>query len=498
MKMLKAKQITRIVHLSLLFTLLPAVGKTFAAPKLKPYQIKWYFVGNGQQRDVKLIEEAANKYLKNKINATIKLQCYTWGQEYNEKMQMIIASGEPFDICFTSSWANYYRQNVAKGAFVDITDLVKKYAPKTWAALHPSFIKGSAINGRNYAIPANKELAHQWGLIFNKKLVDKYNLDLTKIKKLSDIEPLLKVIKEKEPEVVPFQNVGTETAERILDFDLIGDTGTPSVLYNDSKDMKVFNFLEAPEMKDYLNTVRKFYLAGYIPKDAASPSYDWQTERRAGKAFCWVDSLKPFVAEERSILYGFPCSAVYLTKPIVQTRDCTGSMQAISKSSKDPARALMFLEIFNTDKYLNNLINFGIEGKHWVKKGPNVIDYPKGVTPQNSGYNPQTPWMFGNQYLNYLFPNENSQKWEAFQKFNEESTPAKSLGFNFDVEPVKNEAAALINVYNQYMPSLFTGAADPNVVMPVVIAKLKEAGLDKFLAEQQKQLDAWYKKTKKE
>lgn len=495
--MTKTKLTNRVIQLGLLLTALFAAGTGFTAPKLKPYEIKWYFVGNGQQKDVKLIEEAANKFLKDKINATIKLQCYSWGSEYNERMQMMIASGEPFDICFTSSWANYYRQNVAKGAFVDITDMVKKYAPKTWKQLHPSFIKGSAIDGRNYAIPANKELAHQWGLIFKKDLVDKYKFDLSKIKKLSDIEPLLKIIKENEPGSIPFQNAGQETAERILDFDLIGDTGTPGVLYNDSKDMKVFNFLESPEMKEYLKTVRKFYLAGYIAKDAATTTYDWQTERRSGKAFCWSDSLKPFVAEERSVLYGFPCVAVNLTKPVVQTRDCTGSMQAISRTSKDPARALMFLELFNTDKYLNNLINFGIEGKHWVRKGPNVIDYPEDVTAQNSGYAPNTPWMFGNQYINYLFANENPGKWEAFKKFNDESVPAKSLGFNFDVEPVKNEAAAIISVYNQYMPSLFTGSVDPDVVLPQALAKLKEAGVDKYIAEQQRQLDTWLKKTKK-
>lgn len=485
-----------IFQLGLLVAALLAVGTVFAASSLKPYEIKWFFIGNGQQKDVKLIEEAANKYLKGKINATIKLQCYSWGDEYNNRLQMMIASGEPFDICFTSSWANYYRQNVAKRAFVDITDLAKKYAPKTWAQLHPSFISGSAIDGRNYAIPANKELAHQWGLVFKKDLVEKYKFDLSKIKELSDLEPFLKVIKEKEPGIIPFQNVGTETAERVLDFDLIGDAGTPGVLYNDSKDMKVFNFLESPEMREYLKTVHQFYLAGYIAKDAATTTYDWQTERRSGKAFCWSDSLKPFVAEERSVLYGFPCLAVNLTKPIVQTRDCTGSMQAISKSSKDPARALMFLEIFNTDKYFNNLINFGIQGKHWVKEG-NFINYPKGVTSQNSGYNPNTPWVFGNQYINYLFVNENLKKWEAFRRFNDESEPAKSLGFNFDVEPVKNEAAAIINVYNQYMPSLFTGTADPNVVLPQALAQLKEAGVDKFIAEQQKQLDAWLKKTKK-
>lgn len=472
-------------------------GSVFAKPNLPPYEIKWYFIGNGQQRDVKGVEQAANKYLKNKINATLKLQCYAWGDEYNNRMQMIIASGESFDICFTSSWANFYRQNVARGAFLDITDLAPKYAPKAWKQLHPSFKLGSAVDGRNYAIPANKELAHQWGLMFRKDLVAKYRMDLTKIKKFEDIEPLLKVIKEKEPGLIPLQAVGGQTGFLTLDFDRIGDDSCPGVLRNDSADMKVFNELESPDFKAYLKTIRKFYLEGYIPKDAASQTNDFSADRKAGKVFAWIESLKPFCDEERTSSWGVPCVQVELTRPVVQTRDCTGSMQAISRTSKNPNRALMFLELFNTDKYLNNLINFGVEGKHYRKSGPNQIDYPKGVTAQNSGYRPGTPWMFGNQYLNYFWKGENTQRWSAFQKFNQSSLAAKSLGFSFDGEPVRTEVAACINVWTEFMPSLLTGSADPDQVLPQALTKFKAAGVDRVIAEKQKQLDAWLAKRKK-
>ncbi|GAH69817.1 unnamed protein product [marine sediment metagenome] len=69
----------------------------------KPYEISWYFIGNGPQADVQLVEEAVNEYLKGKINATVKLYCLDWGS-YTNKMQVMIASGEAFDICFTFSW----------------------------------------------------------------------------------------------------------------------------------------------------------------------------------------------------------------------------------------------------------------------------------------------------------------------------------------------------------------------------------------------------------
>jgi putative aldouronate transport system substrate-binding protein len=459
------------------------------------YQIKWYFIGNGQQPDVKLVEDAAGKYIQEKgLKATVKLQCYTWGNDYDNRMRMIIASGEPFDICFTSSWANLYKVNVAKGAFLDITDLLGKYAPKTKKQLHPAFFTGSAIDGRNYAIPANKELAHVWTVSFNKNFVDKYKLDLSAIKSLADLEPLLKVIKEKEPGVIAFQNLQGESAFRVLDFDRICDDYIPVALYNDSKDLKVFNLLETEEFKDYLELARKYYVAGYTPADAATMS-DFTTDMKAGKVFCKIESGKPFHDEERAASWGIPIIDVNLTKPVVQTRDCTGSMQAISKTSKNPEIALRFLELFNTDKYLNNLINFGIEGKHFVKESDDVIDYPQGGTAQSSGYKPGTPWMFGNQYINYFWKGENTGKWDAFKKFNASSTSAASLGFNFDPDPVKNEMAACTQVWSTNVGPLICGATDPKI-LPDIIAKFKAAGLDKIMAEAQKQLDAWKAKQK--
>jgi putative aldouronate transport system substrate-binding protein len=491
------KEVIRVI-LGVLVVVMLTGNSIFAKAGGPPYEIKWYFIGNGQQRDVKLIEAAANRYLKDKINTRIKLQCYTWGDEYNNRMQMKIASGEPFDICFTSSWANHYRQNVARGAFLDITELAPKYAPQTWRQLHPSFKVGSAVDGRNYAIPANKELAHQWGFMFRKEIVAKYHFDLSKIKRFRDIEPYLKIVKEKEPGMIPLQNVGGETGFLTLDYDRIGDDRCPGVLYNDSKEMKVFNELETPEFNEYLKVVRRFYLDGYIPKEAASQTNDFTADRRAGKVFAWIESLKPFCDEERTTAWGFPCIQVELTPPVVQTRDCIGSMQAISRTSKNPYLALRFLEWVNTDKYLNNLLNFGIEGKHYRKAGPNVIGFPRGVTSQNSGYRPGTGWMFGNQYLNYFWEGENQKKWDAFRKFNADSVSAGSLGFSFDNEPVSTEVAACMNVWNEYMNGLLTGAADPGKVLPQALAKFTAAGLDRVISEKQKQLDAWLEKQKKQ
>jgi putative aldouronate transport system substrate-binding protein len=171
----------------------------------------------------------------------------------------------------------------------------------------------------------------------------------------------------------------------------------------------------------------------------------------------------------------------------MSNRETTGSMQAISSTSENPERALMFLELFNTDPALNNLINFGIDGTHYVKVSDSVIK----AGPDNAKYNPGTGWAFGNQFINFLWDNEDPAKWANFKAFNDAALPTKTLGFVFDPTPVKTEIAQCANTWDEFIPAMETGTVDPETMLPKAIEALKAAGGDKIVAEKQKQLDAW-------
>lgn len=459
---------------------------------LEEVTLTWYFIGNGQQEDVALIEEAATKYLMEKgLNVNLKLQCFDWGS-YDQKLRTMIAAREEFDICFTASWANEYQQQAVKGAFMPLNDMFDKYAPQTKAMLGDEFILGTQIDGVNYAIPANKEKAHQWGFIVRTDLLEKYDLSVDNIKTLEDLEPLLKTVQDGEKGAVyPLEALNGESPFKLLDFDRIGGDNFPGVLWNDSGDMKVFNEFEAPETLALFKTMRDYYEKGYIRQDAATVT-DFNADLSAGKIFVSTKSLKPGKDAEMALSTGFPWVQVEMTKPIISNRDTSGSMQAISSTSKNPERALMLLELFNTDEYFNNLINFGIEGTHYKKVSDNIIE----AGPDNAKYNPGTGWMFGNQFINYLWTNEDPEKWDKFRAFNDQATGTQTLGFIFDPTPVKNEIAACTNVWAEYVPALETGTVDPEEYLPQLIQAFKDAGSDVIIAEKQKQLDAWLESKK--
>lgn len=456
--------------------------------------ILWYAAGASTPEDMPKVLEAANKYLEEKgIPANLKIEMYDFGT-FPDKLQTAISSGEEFDICFTCGWCNDYLTQARKGAYVALNDdkkMLETYAPGTKELLGDDFLAGSQIDGINYAIPANKEKAHQWGFLVLKEYAEKYNMDFSNVKSLADMEPFFQTIKDNEPGLYAFESLAGESAFRLLDFDRIGGDGYPGVVYNDTADYKVFNELEAPESKEFFELMNKYYKAGYIKEDADTIT-DYTQDQKAGKMFCATRSLKPGKDVEEGASMGQEYIQINITNPVMSNRETTGSMQAISTTSKNPEIALQVLELFNTDEYFNNLINFGIEGDHYDKVSETVIK----AGANQSKYNLSLGWAFGNQFKNYLWESEDPEKWTKFEAFNTEAAPTQTLGFVFNTDNVQTEIAQCANIWKQYVPGLETGKLDPNEMLPVAIEALKAAGSDKIIEEKQAQLDAWVAATK--
>jgi putative aldouronate transport system substrate-binding protein len=168
-------------------------------------------------------------------------------------------------------------------------------------------------------------------------------------------------------------------------------------------------------------------------------------------------------------------------------------MWAIPSYSKNGKQAMQMLNLMYSDKDLFNLLNWGIEGKHYVKTADGLIDFPQGVNSSNSGYPVFSSFMWGNQLLSYVFKGDSPKLYDEYAELNKTAIKSKGLGFIYDAGSKKTENAACLNVWQQYDKSLGVGAVDPNKVLPVFINKLKAAGVDKIIADKQQQFDEWLK-----
>lgn len=458
-------------------------------------ELTWYQIGDAQ-KDKDMVLEKVNEYTAEKIGVKLNVINVSWG-DYNQKLQVAINTGDEWDLCFTCSWANDYLQNAWKGAFLELDDLLKEQGKEIYEKIDPKFWEAAKVGGKIYGVPNEKELGSYPMWVFTKEYVDKYDIPYEEIHTLEDLEPWLALIQEKEPEVTPFYIIKDFTAPTYMDkiLDPIG------IEYGDES-LTVKNVFETEKMKDTLKTMRKYYKAGYINKDAATAVDD-----KSVKRFVTKGDGQPYADITWSKTLDYEVVSTPIMDPSVTTASARGSLTAINKNSKHPEKAMEFLNLVNTDEYLRNLLNYGIEGVHYEKVEPTaeekeaakgkdyVYDYKIKVDEIKSKDYSVPYWVQGGLFNTYVLENEPLDKWATFKEFNDSSVEVPSFGFDFNTEPVQTQVAGFRNVLDEFGKALYTGSVDPEEYLPKLQKKLEATGVQEVIDEMQKQIDEW-KKTK--
>ncbi|MFK4302841.1 MULTISPECIES: ABC transporter substrate-binding protein [unclassified Paenibacillus] len=443
-------------------------------------------------KDISLVQDAINKIAQKKINVTVKLLPIGFG-DWQQQTNLMFSSNEKLDLIPT---IYNYSSLVSKGQLIPLDELLTKQGKGITQVLDPIYLDATKVKGSIYGVPTLRDMVTTYGIAMRKDLVDKYKIDGAGIRTIQDIESVLKTVKAGEPDIAPLVPgaIGASILATYQTYDSLADQ--IGVLPGYDNNLKLVNLYETEEYASQLQMVRKWYEEGLILKDAATnrtPKYDLI---RSKQAFAYLLRVQPQTYEGETQTSSVPMEVVAFSHPVSTTSTITNVMWGIPVNSKTPEKAMEFLNLMYTDKEIANLLIWGIEGRHYVVKSEKVIDFPKGVNSQNSGYYLNTGWLFGNQFLSYVFNGQDPDSWEKIKEFNKSAYKSKALGFSFDSTPVKTEFASVGNVISQYAVPLETGSVEPDRVLPEFIAKLKSAGMDKVIAEKQRQLNEWAKARK--
>ncbi|KRE64613.1 DUF3502 domain-containing protein [Paenibacillus sp. Soil750] len=469
-----------------------AAPKTTAAvePSKELVNISWYMRKPiDTMKDQEAIEAEANKTIKNAVNANLHFN-FIDAASWEDKMKLMSASGEPYDLVFTSNWTNPIDSNVQKGAFLPLDDLLKKYGQDILAKVDKRSWKSVTYNGKIMAIPSQSPFTTPSGIVFKKDLVTKYNVDYKKIKNLQDLEPFLETIKKNEPTITPLLVTKTVSAagDHIADHTIV----TKGIRYDEKGGQLVLE-IEIPQYVNNYRTMHDYYVKGYVAKDAAIKT-DFTAEAKSGKYAVMRDSGGYSEDGSKSTaLFGFPTAESLVYYPIIATSNMVGAATAISKTSKNPERAMELLNAVWKDKKLSNTLAYGLEGKNYTVKSGAGTD---AMSVEAKSGAEQT-WAIWHNWLGPLWDQWDSS-WnskaslELMQKNNNEAKTSAILGFLFNGEVVKSEIAQVNAVYAELLPILISGAMpDYDKFLGDMKQRLKDAGLEKIKAEAQKQLDTW-------
>ena len=254
-----------------------------------------------------------------------------------------------------------------------------------------------------------------------------------------------------------------------------------------------FNRFATPEYREYCKTVKQLVDDGIAPYDWSNYDKD-QVILNSGKIF-GVLRLGFVNVDPHMYSDTFEVALNNSQVKLMNTSGIRGALQCVSANSQNPERALMFLNLVNTDPYLATMLRFGIEGEHYLRDADGRISFansPRNSDMQNPGYYYWYGWQFGSLFNMELPQTQPENLWELIQAANESAIQDTNLGFTFDSTSVVNEVAACSSVIAEYETNLSSGTLeDVDAIVDEFVKKLESSGAEKIVDEVQRQLTQW-------
>ncbi len=522
--MKKLKRILSIVlALVLPLVLLSSCGERAASsgsPSSAPPKVVMYLITfNRIPDDYSKIPNTINQHIaKTYPNANVQLDLRLFGPaDYANKIQLAQQSGTPMDIFIPLN----LQSSIAQNQCADIKEHLDKYGQELIAILKKDFgddaFNPVTQNGRIYGVPINKAVVLTPTFIFDNDMMTQTGYTTDDIKSIWDLDKVFAKIKKLYPNVYPYASInaigsnGTSGLSYVIageqKMDTLGDallggvyTG---VVFGDSG--KVVNLYNTDVFRKYVNLMRDWYNKGYMPKDMATSTSGAVELATAGKLFSTFGSYAdasggPDVGKLWQALTNKNFDGKSIGTFYVDTTAASLSM-CVSSTSKNQEATVKFLNILYTDPFVINTLLFGIENEDYVKVSEHVVKFPDGLDANTVPYTAYLcSGVVGSQSLQWVMAPQTEDSYKSILAaiaMTKTAERSPYFGFTFDATKVINEMTAITNVVRQYYPGLESGSLDPNSVLPKFNQALKDAGIDKVIAEKQKQLDAWMQNKKR-
>jgi putative aldouronate transport system substrate-binding protein len=468
---------------------------TFAAAEidpstLAPYEIEWYTLGATANSE-EVVAAEINRVLTEKFNATLKQYKVSSG-ELDQKLQLLVSAGDKFDITFI---AGNYPKYVALEAFYPLNDLLKEYGQDILATYPQALWDCTTIGGECYAIVTDKKSCDYTYYVTSVTQSEAAGVDISWIydktldrdAKWEAFRTWCKAMKDNGGDTNGYvTGIGSGNFFALYPIEaMTGSQSDPGAVTlgdntfaNQEKNV-VFNQFDTPEFKLFCEQVRELFEYGCLPVDPSTsvslgngdPAVSTQDSMAKRLPGYEVQYAQDF--EEYLMNYSF-----------TNTQKLYGSMNAISATSEDPARAMMLINEMVGNTEFANLIFYGIEGVSYTRT-------EEGQIKKNTEEWNMTTWSlpgFCTAEPDTSLPINMNEMYAAFDK---ELVYADNIGFVFDMDPIMTELSGIRQITSEYVGPLCAGRADPETEIPKFLDALNASGVDALLAEEQAQLDAW-------
>ncbi len=432
------------------------------------------------------VEEAVNQITIPVIGVRIHL-LEVGIQQHAQRISMMIESGESVDLVMAGLTLPMVSM-VADELLLPLDALVDAYGQDIQELFGDQLAAGR-IDGQLYAIPGDAYCARAGGVLVNMELAQAAGMTVPEVCTLDDLENMFTALKAYSPERygIAFAAGDISTINYFFEMENYGSgIFAFGVTFQPSESTKLENMFASETYRDFCHRIRKWQQSGYIPPDSLTTSIAANTRVSQGQVFCLPTSFAPIEQYKLGNDGSEEWKILPMTRPLRFTSAIQERMWAIPVTSEHPEKAMQILNLLYSDDRVANLLSNGVENVHYTHVSPHVI-----ASTGDTSYK-RVFTRFGNQArVDHWLPATEEYPAEMME-FEDSAEISRTLGYTFDSAAVAGEVEAVNAVIASYAPALEYGLVkDVDAALTEFNEALEKAGIEKIIAENQRQLSAW-------
>ncbi len=444
----------------------------------------------GEETDsmANFINNQLNPRLADEVGIKLEFIYKGWDQ-YWEQKDILLGANQAIDLYWDG--LPDLSTMVNKSQCQPLDDLIKENCPDMLKVIPESQLAGGVVNGVQYGIPSAYAPS---SCMFQLVCVRKDILDgvgMSDIKTADDLKEFAKKAAEKYPEMNgPADIIFKPLTRNFADEQYTWCAYADSVVYGENT-RKAYSYFETEAFKKVAQFNASMY-AEKLYKDELTTNYNERDSRMQQGTYLWVEGSLGKENEIISAVRGNAPDAQLKSFLLNPTADkyitaCGGEVLCVPYSAANPAGAMKFLNWLykSQENYLFCL--YGPEGDNYtVENGRIALK-----DPSFEGYFYE--WMFRN--ANYtMFTSDVSEDFiKTYETWDDNAKTSDVIAFHFDNSNVKEIETAVNEVIQKEFTPIECGFVDFDTNYPAAVQKLKDAGIDAYVAEVQRQLDEYFK-----